>query len=123
MSSEIVCWILQVLVYVLIFLHNSSYKYYFFDGRVGFVWICILEARFLIACHQVVEAPSPKSGLETISKDCHATKFVVLWSWNNNKTHPRPNRQKESTLPETNIAREKRPSQKESSVPTIHFQG
>ena len=28
-----------------------------------------------------------------------------------------------STLPETNIAPENRPSQKESSLPTIHFQG
>ena len=27
------------------------------------------------------------------------------------------------TLPETNIAPEKLPSQKESSLPTIHFQG
>ena len=27
------------------------------------------------------------------------------------------------TLPETNIARENRPSQKETSLPTIHFQG
>ena len=27
------------------------------------------------------------------------------------------------TLPETNIAPENRPSQKESSLPTIHFQG
>ena len=26
-------------------------------------------------------------------------------------------------LPETNIAPENRPSQKESSIPTIHFQG
>ena len=28
-----------------------------------------------------------------------------------------------STLPETNIAPENRPSQKETSIPTIHFQG
>ena len=27
-----------------------------------------------------------------------------------------------STLPETNIAPENRPSQKETSIPTIHFQ-
>ena len=27
------------------------------------------------------------------------------------------------TLPETNIAPENRPSQKETSIPTIHFQG
>ena len=29
----------------------------------------------------------------------------------------------EITLPETNIAPENRPSQKETSIPTIHFQG
>ena len=28
-----------------------------------------------------------------------------------------------STLPETNVAPENRPSQKETSIPTIHFQG
>ena len=28
-----------------------------------------------------------------------------------------------STLPETNIAPENKPSQEESSIPTIHFQG
>ena len=27
------------------------------------------------------------------------------------------------TLPETNIAPENKPSQKETSIPTIHFQG
>ncbi len=27
------------------------------------------------------------------------------------------------TLPETNVAPENRPSQKETSIPTIHFQG
>ena len=29
----------------------------------------------------------------------------------------------QTTLPQTNIARENRPSQKETSIPTIHFQG
>ena len=28
-----------------------------------------------------------------------------------------------NTLPKTNITRENRPSQKETSIPTIHFQG
>ena len=30
---------------------------------------------------------------------------------------------KYATFPETNIAPENRPSQKETSIPTIHFQG
>ena len=30
---------------------------------------------------------------------------------------------KPDTLPETNIAPEYRPSQKETSIPTVHFQG
>jgi len=35
-----------------------------------------------------------------------------------------PRKSKNSTtLPETNIAPESRPSQRESSIPTIHFQG
>ena len=33
-----------------------------------------------------------------------------------------PNHKLTITLPETNIAPENRPSQKESSIPTIHFQ-
>ena len=34
-----------------------------------------------------------------------------------------PKRPWNFTLPETNITRENRPSQKESSIPTIYFQG
>ena len=34
-----------------------------------------------------------------------------------------PKRLLVSTLPEINIAPENRPSQKETSIPTIHFQG
>ena len=44
-----------------------------------------------------------------------------------NESHGRirqksPTKANRSTLPETNIAPENRPSQKETSLPTIHFQ-
>ena len=49
------------------------------------------------------------------------------WWFMGNESHGRirqksPTKANRSTLPETNIAPENRPSQKETSLPTIHFQ-
>ena len=49
-------------------------------------------------------------------------KCVIIWDTLQGMVIYPTKQEKENTLPRTNMAPENRPSQKESTIPTIHFQ-